>query len=56
MKTWNAQGMQRLRNIFRGPGDFKSVTDKGITFFEKRLDDGRGLRLNMDRTFKGFVD
>ncbi|WP_232463832.1 RHS repeat-associated core domain-containing protein [Methylovulum psychrotolerans] len=56
MKTWNAQEMQHLRDIFRGPGDFKSVTDKGITFFEKRLDDGRGLRLNMDRTFKGFVD
>ena len=32
------------------------TTDKGLTFMEKRLSDGRGVRLNMDGTFKGFID
>lgn len=32
------------------------ATDKGLTFMEKWLPDGRGVRLNMDGTFKGFID
>ncbi|WP_432459882.1 RHS repeat domain-containing protein [Agarivorans sp. QJM3NY_25] len=56
MKTWNEQAMKHIREITRGSGEFKQVTDKGNTFLEKRLSDGRGIRLNMDSTFKGFVD
>lgn len=49
--------MTHLREITRTPGEFKPVTtDKGLTFMEKRLPDGRGVRLNMDGTFKGFID
>ena len=28
----------------------------GARFLEKWLPDGRGLRLNLDSTFKGFID
>ena len=57
MNTWNDQAMKHLREITRAPGDFKKVTtDKGLAFMEKRLPDGRGVRLNMDGTFKGFID
>lgn len=57
MKTWNEQVINHLREIARAPGEFKPITtDKGIPFLEKRLTDGRGIRLNMDGTFKGFVD
>lgn len=39
------------------PGSFiKTPNDRGINFLEKRLHDGRGVRLNMDGTFKGFID
>lgn len=39
------------------PGGFiKTTTQQGIKFLEKRLPDGRGIRLNMDGTFKGFID
>ncbi|UVL92025.1 hypothetical protein [Pseudomonas sichuanensis] len=49
--------MKHLREISRAPGEFKQVTtDKGLNFMEKRLPDGRGVRLNMDGTFKGFID
>jgi len=57
MNTWNDQAMKHLREITRAPGDFKKVTtDKGLAFMEKRLPDGRGVRLNMDGIFKGFID
>ncbi|MGY8819598.1 MAG: two-partner secretion domain-containing protein, partial [Pseudomonadales bacterium] len=57
MSSWNDQAMKHLREIARAPGEFKQVTtDKGLTFMEKRLPDGRGARLNMDGTFKGFID
>ena len=57
MKSWNEQAMKHLREIARGPGEFKPVTnDAGITFLEKKLPDGRGVRLNMDGRFKGFID
>jgi RHS repeat-associated protein len=56
-KTWNEQGMTHLRDVFRGPGHFAVASnDKGIFFLEKRLSDGRGVRLNMDSSFKGFID
>ena len=32
------------------------VESNGIQFLEKILPDGRGIRLNMDGTFKGFID
>lgn len=54
---WNSQAMSHLREIVRAPGEFKAVTtNNGLVFMEKRLLDGRGIRLNMDGTFKGFVD
>ena len=56
MKTWNDQAMKHFNDIARGPGQFQKVTDNGISFMEKRLSDGRGMRLNMDSTFKGFID
>ena len=57
MSTWNSQGMSHLREIIRAPGEFKTVTtSNGLVFIEKRLIDGRGVRLNMDGTFKGFID
>ncbi len=56
MKTWNNQAMKHFREISRGPGEFKQVTENGISFLEKRLRDGRGVRLNMNSTFKGFID
>lgn len=56
MTTWNDQAMKHFREIVRGPGEFKSVTSNGRNFLEKRLDDGRGVRLNMDHTFNTFID
>ena len=57
MRTWNEQGMAQLRDVVRGPGQFtKQTYDNGLTFLEKRLPDGRGVRLNMDGSFKGFLD
>lgn len=57
MKGWNEQGMAQLRDVIRGPGQFtKQTYDNGLTFLEKRLPDGRGVRLNMDGSFKGFLD
>ncbi|MGY4523362.1 DUF637 domain-containing protein [Pseudomonas sp. TE21394] len=57
MSTWNDQAMKHLREIVRAPGEFKpETTDKGLMFMEKRLPDGRGVRLNMNGAFKGFID
>jgi hypothetical protein len=57
MSTWNAQGMKQLQEIIDAPGQFQVETyDNGLQFLEKRLPDGRGIRLNMDGTFKGFLD
>ena len=50
--------MSTFRSVGAGPGSlppFEEVTTKGIRFLEKRLEDGRGIRLNMDGTFKGFI-
>jgi hypothetical protein len=56
MKTWNDQAMKQLRDIVRAPGEFEEKAYDGIKFLEKRMEDGRGVRLNMDSTFKGFID
>ncbi|WP_409523501.1 type VI secretion system tip protein TssI/VgrG [Nitrincola sp. MINF-07-Sa-05] len=56
MNTWNDQAMKHFRDIIRGSGEFKKTTSNGIDFLEKRLNDGRGARLNMDHTFKTFID
>ena len=48
--------MKHFRDISKGPGEFEKVTENVISFMEKRLNDGRGIRLNMDSTFKGFID
>ena len=53
---WNDQGMKHSRDIARGPGSFEAVTNaKSTNFLEKMLPNGRGVRLNMDGTFKGFI-
>lgn len=56
--TWHEQGMQHFREVYRAPGSFQRVTDAktGLSWIEKRLPDGRGVRLNLDGKFKGFVD
>jgi len=45
-----------LNEILDAPGNFQKVTTNGITFLEKTLPDGHGVRLNLDGTFKGFID
>lgn len=54
--TWHDQALKHFDDIMAGPGQFAATTTKGVTFLEKRLADGRGIRLNMDGTFKGFID
>ncbi|HYX37385.1 MAG TPA: hypothetical protein VE954_30140 [Oligoflexus sp.] len=56
MTSWHAQGMKHFRDIVRAPGSFERVSYDGLTFWEKRLADGRGMRVNLDFTFKGFLD
>ena len=53
----NKTAMRHLEEILNAPGDFKVVkTKNGVSFLEKQLQDGRGIRLNMDGSFKGFID
>jgi hypothetical protein len=55
--TWHNQALKHFDDIMNAPGSFiKTPNDRGINFLEKRLHDGRGVRLNMDGTFKGFID
>jgi len=55
--TWHEQGMKHYDDIMNAPGKFKATPNKnGTMFLEKRLPDGRGMRLNMDATFKGLID
>lgn len=58
MNTWHDQAFSHLKDIYNAPGKFKKITDptNGLTWIEKRLPNGKGLRLNQDYTFKGFVD
>ncbi len=39
-------------------GAFAEVADDatGLRWIDKRLPDGRGVRLNLDYSFKGFID
>lgn len=50
------RAMKHINDIITGPGEFQTVQSNGISFIEKMLPDGRGIRLNMDGTFKGFID
>ena len=53
----NETGIKHLKDIMNGPGKFARVKNpRGIEFLEKKLQDGRGVRLNLDGTFKGFID
>ena len=53
----NRQAMEHINDLLKSPGDFMiHTTDRGISFLEKKLPDGRGMRLNMDGSFKGFID
>lgn len=52
----HVQALRHFREIESGPGRWKLVRTGSFNFIEKRLPDGRGIRLNMDYTFKGFVD
>lgn len=53
----NQSALKHLEDILNGKGGFtKTSNSRGIEFLEKRLADGRGVRLNLDGTFKGFID
>ncbi|WP_242596345.1 T7SS effector LXG polymorphic toxin [Enterococcus ureasiticus] len=53
----NKTAMNHLNEIMNAQGKFKIAKAKnGVNFLEKWLPDGRGIRLNMDGTFKGFID
>jgi len=58
MNTWHAQALNQIEQICNAPGEFKKVFDSstGLTWIEKRLPNGQGIRLNQDYTFKGFLD
>ncbi|MED1599189.1 MULTISPECIES: hypothetical protein [Bacillus] len=49
--------MKHLEEIMDGPGGFIKIKNpKGIEFLEKKLQDGNGVRLNLDGTFKWYID
>jgi hypothetical protein len=49
------QGMEHLRDILRGPGEFQRVTNsQGTTFLEKMLPDGRGCASNSTTCSRGL--
>ncbi|BBW96535.1 hypothetical protein ACPVTF_07635 [Geobacillus icigianus] len=53
----NQMALKHLQEILDAPGEFHRVKNpRGIEFLEKKLSDGRGVRLNLDGTFKGFID
>lgn len=53
----NKDALSHLNDILKGDGEFKKVkANNGVEFLEKKLSDGRGVRLNLDGTFKGFID
>jgi len=49
--------LKHLEELIEGPGVFEKIENhRGIEFLEKKLPDGRGVRLNLDGSFKGFID
>ena len=56
--TWHFQAQKHFNDIMQAPGNFIRVEDPitKLKWLEKRLPDGRGMRLNIDKTFKGFID
>ncbi len=53
------QGVKHFNEVFDGPGKFVKTPVKGkpnAHFWDKRLPDGRGVRLQGDLKFKGFID
>jgi len=57
MTQWHGQVMRHFKKICRAKEKFHKVMNpRGISFLEKKLSDGRGIRLNLDYTFKGFID
>ena len=50
--AWNKYGYDVYKEIMRSPGSIEKVGG----FLEKRLPDGRGIRLQDDFKFKGFLD
>ena len=53
----NADGLKHIEEILKAPGKFKLIEQNGApAFIEKRLSDGRGVRLQRNFEFKGFLD
>ncbi|MBO9620565.1 MAG: RHS repeat-associated core domain-containing protein [Niabella sp.] len=50
--TFNQAGYSTFKEIWRAPGSFQKVGG----FLEKRLSDGRGMRLQENWQFKGFLE
>lgn len=50
--TYNQAGYNMFKEIWKAPGSFQNVGG----FIEKRLPDGRGIRLQGNFEFKGFID
>ncbi|EEM10470.1 hypothetical protein bmyco0003_28270 [Bacillus pseudomycoides] len=52
----NQTALKHLEEIMDGPGGFIKIKNpKGIEFLEKKLQDGNGVRLNLDGTFKWYI-
>ena len=45
-----------IKEILNSDKSFRIVESNNRKFYEIMLDDHRGIRLNMDMTFKGFID
>jgi len=53
----NKVAAENIKDIMDVNGDFNVVANEsGIKFLEKFHPDGRGIRLQMDGSFKGFLD
>jgi hypothetical protein len=55
--SWTNQAIKHFNDIYYGKGNFNLIkNEKNMIWIEKRLEDGRGIRLNRNFTFKGFID